>query len=422
MRRTYGAVIWVAAVGTLVVSAAEPIALTPTALRNHPAIKYQQTPPQDPVAHLGERLKRGELQLRFEPTTGYLRSILEALNVPRESQVLVFSKTSFQARRINPSNPRALYFNDTVSVGWVRGGEVVELAAQDPRQGAMFYTIEQNPSGSPQITRDLSCIQCHTSDGTMNVPGMFLGSVFPSRDGSLLFAPVFSADHRTPFEFRWGGWYVTGGHTLPRHLGNATVSSENPNSDMVDAGTLHTTSLAGRFDMTGYLTPHSDIVSLMVLEHQPRLLNLMARAGWEERIGLDAGAREPVVRELVDYLLFVDEAPLPGPVRGTSSFAAEFERQGPRDGRGRSLRELDLRSRMMRFPCSYLVYSEPFDALPPKTKAAVYERMWAILSGAVQDARYQRLSRDDRQAIVEILRDTKPDLPGYFSRPASVSP
>ena len=200
------------------------------------------------------------------------------------------------------------------------------------------------------------------------------------------------------------------------------MSSENPNTDMVSPATLQVTSLAGRFDTTGYPTPHSDIVALMMLEHQSRLLNLMARAGWEERIGLDAGAREPGIRELVDYLLFVDETPLPGPVRGTSRFSQTFENQGPRDTRGRSLRELECRTRMMRYPCSFLIYSEPFDALPPKTRAAVYERMWAILSGAVQDSRYQRLSPSDREAIVEILRDTKPDLPAYFGESNAVSP
>jgi hypothetical protein len=98
-----------------------------------------------------------------------------------------------------------------------------------------------------------------------------------------------------------------------------------------------------------------------------------------------------------------------------------FAARGPRDSRGRSLRDLDLRTRLMRYPCSYLIYSEPFDALPPAAKQAVYARVWAVLSGAVRDGRYDRLTAADRQAVVDILRETKPDLPAYFAdgRPGS---
>ena len=145
--------------------------LTPSAIRNHQAIRYQQTPPEDAVAMLDDRLRRGEARLEFDSTTGYLRSVLKALNVSEDSQILVFSKTSFQARRIGPDNPRALFFNDTAAVGWVRGGEVLEFVAQDPRQGAIFYTLEQTPAAKPQFHRDLSCVQCHTWEATGNVPG-----------------------------------------------------------------------------------------------------------------------------------------------------------------------------------------------------------------------------------------------------------
>jgi hypothetical protein len=399
------------------------VPLTPSAMRHHPAIAYQLTAPQDAVTDLNERLRRGDVQLRFEPTTGYLRSVLEALQVPQDSQVLVFSKTSFQARRIGPANPRALYFNDTVSVGWVRGGEVLEFIAQDPRQGAMFYTLEQEPAEVPQFSRNLSCIQCHTWEATANVPGMFLGSGYPAADGSLLYAPVYSSDHRTPFDLRWGGWYVTGRHSLPRHMGNATAAPGVQLYDMVSPTTVNVTSLEGRFDTSGYLSAHSDIVALMVLEHQARMLNLMTRVGWEGRVGADAGRplRESV-DELVDYLLFVDETPLPGPVEGGSAFARTFPRQGPRDSKGRSLRDLDLGTRLMRYPCSFLIYSVPFDAMPPDVKRGVYARMWAILSGAATEPRYARLTAADRQAVLGILRETKADLPAYFREAAPPTP
>jgi hypothetical protein len=425
MRRTPAATLVLAAAGLgAVYAAAGQPALTPSALRNHPAIDYQRVPPQDRVTRLNERLQRGELRLEFEPTSGYLRSVLSALRIPEESQLLVFSKTSFQARKIGPANPRALYFDDTVSVGWVRGGEVLEFVAQDPRQGAMFYTLEQNPDAAPQFRRNLSCVPCHTGEVTMNVPGMFLGSVYPDPEGSMIYAPVFSSNHGTRFDVRWGGWYVTGRHDLPRHLGNATVAPGTWNEDMVTAATVRLTSLEGRFDPAGYPSLHSDMVALMVLEHQAHLLNLFTRLGWESRIGAaGVASRDPLVADLVDYLLFVNEEPLPGPVTGTSGFATTFTARGPRDSKGRSLRDFDLRTRLMRYPCSFLIYSEPFDALPDAARSAIYARMWKVLSGQVSEARYARLSAADRQAVVEILRDTKPGLPSYFGpSPSGPSP
>jgi hypothetical protein len=384
-------------------------------MRNHPAIRYQDSPPADAVSALNDRLRRGEVQLEFEPVSGYLRSVLKALQVPANSQLLVFSKTSFQARRISPANPRALYFNDGVAVGWVRGGEVLEFIAQDPRQGAMFYTLEQDPSALPQIRRNLTCVQCHTWEATAYVPGMFLGSGFPAADGSLLYAQVYSSDHRTPYQLRWGGWYVTGRHAFGRHMGNATVTPGGDLADMITPETVNSTSLDGRFDMTGYPAPHSDIVALMVLEHQARMLNLITRVGWESRLGAEAGVSlQESINELVDYLLFVDEDPLPGPVAGASTFAQTFALTGPRDSRGRSLRDLDLTRRLMRYPCSYLIYSPSFDAMPENAKKGIYARMWTILSGAPSDHRYLQLSADDRKAVLDILRETKSDLPSYF--------
>jgi hypothetical protein len=413
-RRAFGvtAVATVWAVASIVSSGQAPI--SPTALRNHPAIAYQTRPVVDPVSRLDRRLSSGEVTLTSDPTSGYLRAVLDALQVPAESQLLVYSKTSFQAPRIGPDNPRAIYFNDTVSVGWVRGGDVLEFASHDPSQGTIFYTLDQR-SPTPRFTRQAICVQCHTWEATLDVPGTFVGSVVPAADGSVLYVPAYSIDHRTPFELRWGGWFVTGGHELPHHLGNARVTTGGTIEDTVTPATVHVTSLDGRFDPAGYPSQQSDVVALLVIEHQARMLNLITRAGWEARVGADAGRPlDTVINELVDYLLFVDERPLPGHVQGPSAFARTFAARGPRDSRGRSLRELDLRTRLMRYPCSYVIYSEPFDALPDVAKQAIYRRLWAVLAGSVTEARYERLSADDRRAVLEILRDTKPDLPAYY--------
>jgi hypothetical protein len=394
------------------------LTLGPLELRNHPNVSYMTAAVTDPVVRLQERIRRGEVRLTAEPTRGYLRSLLAALDVPAESQVLVFSKSSFQAARINPQNPRAIYFNDQVAVGWVRGGDVLELAVQDRAMGTVFYTLTQpgETGGEPRFARNnVNCVQCHTSDTTMNVPGWFIGSVYPEKNGMVAYGPAFTTDHRSPFDIRWGGWYVTGRHAGTRHLGNAVLDGSTDFGSMVTPASVHTQSLEGRFDPDGYLSPHSDIVALLVLEHQARMLNHITRVGWEARMGKDAGRPlDQSVSELVDYLLFVDEAPMPGPIEGPTAFARNFARQGPRDSSGRSLRDLQLNDRLMRYPCSYLIYSEPFDALPADAKALVYKRLWAVLSGEGQGTRYARLTPDVREEIIEILRATKKDLPSYY--------
>ena len=406
-----GIVIWLAAVGVVAAQLQHP-----SLLRNHPAIKYATTETADPIAQLDRKLASGEVTLTAEGPAGYLKAVLNALKVPVESQVLVFSKTSFQAPRITPSNPRAIYFNDTVSVGWVRGGEVLEFVGQDPRQGAVFYTLSQSTEGKPRFARNDACVTCHASDATHYVPGMFVGSVFPGPDGTTMYGPAYTTDHRSPFEVRWGGWFVTGTHKAARHMGNAVAHDSANLAAMITPQSVHVTDLTGRFDPTGYPSLHSDLVALMVLEHQAKMLNLLTRVGWEARIGSKEAGRslESAAAEVVDYMLYIDEAPLPGPITGTSGFAKYFAAQGPRDAKGRSLRDLSLDTRLMKYPCSYLIYSEPFDAMPADAKAAVYARLWEVLSGADSSDRYSRLTAADRDAIVEILQATKKDLPAYF--------
>jgi hypothetical protein len=163
----------------------------------------------------------------------------------------------------------------------------------------------------------------------------------------------------------------------------------------------------------------------MVLTHQAHMTNLLTRIGWSSRIAAyehTTGAADRLAadaREVVDYMLFVDEALLPGKIQGTSGFAEQFAIKGPSDTKGRSLRQLDLEHRLLRYPCSYMIYSPQFDSLPGETKEVIYKRMWIILSGEDKDGKYSRLSITDRRAIVEILRDTRNELPSYF-QPASV--
>jgi hypothetical protein len=383
---------------------------------NDPAIGYATQPEHNAVFELNTRLQAGEARLKFEATTGYLRSVLEALHVPVESQMVVFSKTSLQQRIITPANPRTLFFSDAVAVGWVRGEEFVEVAVQDPQQGAIFYTLDQRPADRPVFVRRNQCLQCHEDYATLGVPGMLVRSVFAAPDGTAI-RPFgeFVSDHRSPFAERWGGWYVTGRSGGLRHMGNRTFRSQEEADRFSKAPDLD--SLEGKLETASHLSPYSDIVALLVFNHQMRLMNLFTRAGWEVRLAdpaKRAGVARDAAKEVADYLLFVEESPLTGRIQGTSGFAEKFSAEGPRDHKGRSLRQFDLERRLMRYPCSYMIYSEAFSGLPAELKDAIYRRMWRILSGEEKSAKYERLSPADRRNIVAILRDTKQGLPDYF--------
>jgi hypothetical protein len=372
---------------------------------DHSAIGYNKGTPQDAVSRLARRIASGETKLTYDTTFGYLPSVLQALNVPESSQILVFSKTSFQAPRIAPRMPRALYFNDEVTVGYVRGGDVVELTAVDPKLGVMFYTIDQERVPRPKVDRQEQCLQCHASGSTLGVPGLVVRSVYPDRNGMPIFqAGSFLTDHRSPLEQRWGGWYVSGSAGGAKHMGN-TIDGK---------GKLDITDLKEFFDTGAYLRPSSDIVALLMIEHQTRMTNLITRVGWETQMALhdrevmnkalgDAPGTPSestdrrinnAVEELVRYMLFTDESPLTAPVTGASGFAEEYQKKGLRDRKGRSLRDLDLRTRLLRYPCSPLIYSEQFRALPDVARTRALLRI------------KQMLTEKKQTAVLEILADT----------------
>ena len=383
-------------------------------------IQYSAGPLDNVVDALNTRLAAGAVRLTFDGRAGYLKSVLDAMGLHVDSQMLVFSKGSLQGRRISQTNPRAVYFNDVAALGFVRDGDALELAVQDARQGVVFYTLAQKPVEAPRFKREMICLGCHMTGDTAGVPGLLLFSSTPETAES--FGAIVFQRQTMPPARRFGGWLVTGASPSFSHLGNGLDALHDRRSR-----TLATTE--GLFDPDGYLSHQSDVVALMVLTHQVGMVDLMIRAGWEARMtGAAAGTTvsskvasvslpvlKAVADDVVDSLLFVDEARLDGRVQGSSGFAERFQSQGPRDTQGRSLRDLNLETRLLRYPCSYLIYSPMFDALPPVMKSLIYERMWQVLSGAERDERYQSaLSLADRQAIVGILRDTRAGLPAYF--------
>jgi hypothetical protein len=391
-----------------------------------PPIRYSESLSKDPVALLERKIQRGELVLPQDPQFGVLPGLLKELNVPVESQVLVFSKTSLQIHKISPSNPRALYFNDSVYVGYVPGSSILELAANDPDLGAVFYTLDFAPhkeaSQGVQLVRDRGqCLSCHATSRTENVPGYLVRSIYPDASGRpRTGTSSYTTDYRSLFQTRWGGWYVTGTHGQMRHLGNAfALDRSDPQKMDLEAG-ANRTELPSRVQRELHLQPHSDLVALMVLEHQIRVHNLITKASYEARqavamdvsmnqaLGRDSGYRsestqrriQSAASSLADAILMRNESPLEQVVQGTSSFAEVFASQGPWDSQNRSLRQFDLQTRLFRHRLSYLIYTPEFQALPKDILEPLREHL------------QETLRTDEYRAEREILEDT---LPGWLS-------
>ncbi|MCA9126078.1 MAG: hypothetical protein KDB22_03295 [Planctomycetales bacterium] len=396
-------------------------------------IHYASAESHDPVAKLIKRIQQGQVTLAYSAEHGWLPSLLETLDVPVESQTLVFSKTSLQLHKISPRTPRALYFNDDVYVGWCQRGDVIEIAATDPQLGAVFYTLSQH-ADEPEITRDRGqCLTCHATHRTQGVPGYLVRSIYPDNNGRPRTGTrTYVTDHTTSFENRFGGWYVTGKHGAIQHMGNA-IAQDSTRPEWLDRDVgANRSDLHELCDTSRYLRPDSDIVALMVLEHQSQMHNLIARASLETRIARfqDEGINEVLGRpkdtispstgrrmdaaaeELVKYMLFANEAELQSPIRSASPFVESFQDSTHSavklDSQGRSLRQFDLTKRMFKYPCSYLIYSPAFDGLPILVKQRVQTRLREILYADEAVEGFEHLTASDRRAIVEILADTKP--------------
>jgi hypothetical protein len=414
-------------------------------------IHYRSEDLSDPVAKLQQQMNRGKATLKYDSDRGYLRSVLTLLKVPIDSQTLVFSKTSFQYTKISPEHPRALYFNDDVYVGSVHDGKAIEIVSFDPMQGAIFYLLDEHKVDKPVFQRaELDCTQCHIAAGTRGVPGVLLRSIYPTSTGGLATGrKTFITDQNSPLKERWGGWYVTGdlggfatmaNAALPDPTQNSANGGRGEGAQSAGEATAKLADISKLFDASPYLIPDSDVVAHLVLAHQTQMHNLITLTNYRTRIALyaqasqDKAAGEPVAtpsdavlkefqgpaEQLLRYMLFINETPLNGPgsspIAGSSDYAKQFAARGPRDSKGRSLRDFDLKTRIFRYPCSYLIYTESFDAIPEPAKGYIYHRLLTILTGQDQSPDFASLTAQDRQAILEILLETKPGLPDEWKR------
>lgn len=391
-------------------------------------IHYSLTTPKDNVvAKLKNRLESGELQLHRDAKKNYLPSLLEELGIDAESQLLVFSKTSLQNDKIGPATPRAIFFNDQVHVGYVQDG-VIEIAAADAKLGMAFYTIDPRSDDLPKIERQANrCMSCHGVARTRNVPGILVRSVFPDLSG----APIVSAGshqttHRSPLNQRWGGWYVTGNHGSQKHLGNFRLEEPKKPKNIDNEQGMNRETLEQYFDPSAYLRPSSDIVALMVLEHQTDGYNLLTQANLVSQHAifncekLIAGGGDSVsemqkmhdriatvARPLVEYLFFAEEFEISQPISSVSGYRASFELRGLRESKGRSLRDFDLTRRLFQHPLSYLIYAPVFEGIPVMLQDELATQIESVLNNPNANTKI-KLSDVDRENIKAILHEVPP--------------
>jgi hypothetical protein len=407
-------------------------------------IHYSTTPAKDATQVIEAKLASGELKLPANDKEAF-RLLLKEMNVPVESQVIVFSKTSVQRGLIAPKHPRTIYFNDDCYIGWVPGG-LIEVASFDPQLGPVFYTLDPRPTAKvelPRFKRDNDCLSCHGGSFVRGIPGVFVRSINTDENGDpLLQFGSKVVDHTTPFSERWGGWYVTGKHGNSTHQGNVFAQNKERELIVDYSKGANLTDLSRFFPVETVLTNTSDIVALLVLEHQTAMHNALTRAAYNARRmlayqqNLQTDLKEKITNEpsyesvkrvfdsaaqdVVDHLLYKDEAVLPEDgVQGTSGFQEVYERSGIRTKDGRSLRDLRLDRFMFKYRCSHLIYSQQFLALPVPLKQRIYTRLEKALAADDPDSRYDYLSKQERISITEILRETHPDLKKVWATQAA---
>ena len=394
-------------------------------------IQYLKKTPKDQISELQAQIDSGKVKLEFQYGQGYLPALLKALKIPLSSQMLVFSRTSLQHVLISPTTPRAIFFNQDTYVGWVQHGRI-EISTVDPQLGAVFYQIVNERAAKPRFVRQTyDCLQCHGGGMTNGIPGHIVRSLYVRRDGIPEYrAGSFLTTDQSRLEDRWGGWYVTGKHGDQRHMGNVFAKQHGDEIELeLDKG-ANLVSLNRLVDTSPYPVRTSDLVALMVLEHQTHIHNLITKASYQTRIALNY--EEALNRELkrpADFrsdsfksriksacepllkaMLFVDEYRLSSPVSGVSGFAESYSLQGPFDAQKRSLHQLDLKTRLLKYPCSSLIYSKAFLTLPAPAKSYLYARFKEVLSSQEKGLDFQHLTMVDRKNITEILRETLPEI------------
>ena len=383
-----------------------------------PVVDYFAKKANDPVVRLQDRLQSGKVKLKSDSNHGYLKSLLSHLDVPLSSQLLVFSKTARAPGLVSPASPRAVFFNELVSVAWIQGAREIELTAVDPIRGIMFYTLDQPDNGRaqspPSFGRNRQCLACHSGRSSLEVPGLLLRGFQTDRTGRMLFG--FSrVTHDMAYNRRWGGWYVTGAPKGLVHRGNLFSEPENEKHKLKPGFLSSLPDLKSRGDFSTWPAPSSDFVAHLVLAHQVHGTNLLIRVGMETRLNRRSDAEDRLIR----YLVFSDEPPMKLTRPDASDcrrrqYARWFEAKGKRASNGDSLREFDLTNRLFKNRLSYLVNTPLFDQLPDDARERLLRRLWQGLTHDEPEQAFRHLEKDERARIIGIVRATKNNLPRYW--------
>ncbi len=365
---------------------------------------YWQRALQDRFTRVKPALESGELPLDRSSEKAFVMSLLKVLDISPATQTLVYSTTSLQLSRISPRNPRALYFNEDVYLGWVPGGKI-EIASIDPELGGIFYILDIPRGTVPvRIERSTRCFNCHAEFEIGRIPGLLIKSVVPGPGGGSL--ESFRGDqtgHSIPFKDRFGGWYLTGKHGITEHWGNMV-------GELSPAGLKKYANPPGRqFRWATYPAATSDVLAHLLHEHQVGFVDRAVKATYATRTALAAGDAKAEISKhaeiLTRYLLFADEAPLPGGgIEGDAALKVFFLKRARRTRMGLSLREFDLRTRLFKYRCSYMIHSAAFAGLPHDLKQRVFKNLRATLAGTLPDSKH--LPAAEKQAIVQILTET----------------
>ena len=402
-----------------------------------PPISYSATQTNDRATAINAAFRQRADEIRSLPAKKRLKWLLDELGIPVESQLLVFSKTSLQRDLINPETPRVLYFSDEAYVGWSVTGSF-EVSVFDAKLGTTFYLLDQHASKSePLLERSGDCLLCHSRHE--HTPSLRTRSVFPDANGEPLSGSGGSnIAPSTPLADRWGGWYVTGGRAPLEHRGNLVGKKVGDFEGAAPMPTRNLASLAGVVDTRRYLLKTSDVIPLLMHDHQVHVHNVLSTANQDARIALH---RWPAMREilglpadappqgscvvvfdsqaekLLDALLCRDEAAWPeGGIQGDGVFAAAYAKTRKPDAKGRSLRDLDLRTRLFRYRCSPLIYSQSFATLPKELRDIVLLRLSAGLRAYPPSPAFGHLADDERLAIHQILTQTMTGLPAGWGK------
>ncbi len=390
-----------------------------------PIHQYWTATPQDRFSLLKNELSEGKRTLDITSETAFLQSLLSALEVPVSSQMLVYSVTSLQKDMISPRRPRALYFNDDTYVGYVPGGQI-EVISLDPTLGGIFYIFDDfRPGRRPQLERSEDCMRCHSPRYMEGIPGLVVESVVPgiTGGGEKAFRREVTG-HGIPLDLRFGGWHVTGAPPSLKHWGNLLMV-------YTDAGRQERPIQPGElFNLQRYLRPTSDVLPQLLHEHQVGFVNRAVQATYRARTLLQEPAGSPLAPEvaleldrlahgLVRYLLFADEAPLPAEgIAGDPEYKTAFATPRQPGPTGESLRDLDLQTRLLRYRCSYMIYSPAFVGLQPPLKKRIFQLLGTALSENAVPEEFAYLPKAERVAIRVILRTTLPDLPADWGNDA----